>query len=115
MYNAAKFRLQSELNRLKPITFTQPTEAPKEFVVPFEEMFDKKFVWFPGDYFLELNIKTDVPKVDLVKKYRFTIFESFTENLKNHKKGFAIGAGVFWESPDYAGSWVEIEERNSWN
>ncbi len=112
-YNTAKFKLMSEINQLrKKLPNTELAIASEEFVLPFNKLFDEKFIWLPGDYVLELNIETDNPKANSTKKYRFTIFESLTEDLKNHKAGFASGAGVYFDSPDYSGTWIDIEEKN---
>lgn len=86
--------------------------APLEIIEPFNNLFNKKFNWFAGEYLLEVSIEADTPRANISKKYRFTIFESQTDSLIEHKKGYASGAAIYWESPAYVGQWIEVEEKN---
>jgi hypothetical protein len=88
-------------------------KATEEFTKPFNDLFDKMFNWQDGEYVVEVVIETDKPKANITKQYRFTIFESLSESLLKHKEGFEIGAGIYWDSPNYVGFWVEVEEKNS--
>ncbi len=82
----------------------------EQLVKPFNELFEKHFNWLPGDYIIELSVETDNTKVDVVKKYRFIMFESLTDNLKKHKEGFSSGATICWESPLYNGLNLEVKD-----
>ena len=41
------------------------------------------------------------------------MFESLTNDFIKQKDGFSTGAGVYWDSPDYPGTWIELEEQHS--
>lgn len=61
--------------------------------------FDKHFKWDPGEYEIELGVITDHPKANLCKKYRFSLFESESNELRGYTEGYRYGAGVYWVSP----------------
>ena len=109
----AELALKNEIHRQKE-EFGEKhfAVASPEFIKPFEDLFDKKFKWLAGEYSLKVSIVTNTPKANILKQYRFTIFESQTESLINHKEGYPSGAGIYWDSPAYVGQWIEIEEKN---
>jgi hypothetical protein len=88
-------------------------KVAEEFTMPFIKLFDKMFNWKDGEYIVEITVETDELKANITKKFRFTIFESLAESLLRHKEGFEIGAGIYWESTDYVGFWVEVEQINN--
>jgi hypothetical protein len=112
-YREAEINLKNEILRQKNEYGDKHFAiAPLEIVEPFNNLFDKKFKWLAGEYLLEVSIETGTPKANISKKYRFTIFESQTDSLIEHKKGYASGATIYWESADYVGQWIEVGEKN---
>jgi len=117
--NEEKKYRESEIN-LKNEIYRKSLESDEkeiihvsdEYIEPFYEIFDEKFNWFPGEYEMEVFIETDSDKANVYRKYRFTIFESLTDDLKRHKEGYSTGAGIYWDSPAYLGSWVDVEEKH---
>ncbi|WP_444901314.1 hypothetical protein ACJJIG_17210 [Microbulbifer sp. SSSA007] len=85
-------------------------EAPDEFVAPFLDLFNNLFVWTPGEYTLDLAIRTNTPKADIVKSFRFTIFETHTESLKKYADDYKSGAGIYWINSQHRGIWLETLE-----
>lgn len=75
-------------------------ELDTRLVERVQTMFDNKFVWNPGEYTMTVNIFTDIERANVKKIYRFVIFESQTEALKEIKNHFKFGAGVWWEAPN---------------
>lgn len=71
--------------------------AKDDLVAPFKELFAKEFVWVPGEYIAELNIKTNQASASFLKKYRFTLFESDTAELKAQSERFKFGEGVTYD------------------
>ncbi len=113
IYKEAEFNLKNEILRQKDeLGEKHFAVASQNFVKPFNELFEKKFNWLPGDYTLEIAIETEKPNVNASKRYRFTVFESMTDDFLKHKEGFPSGAGIYWESPLYVGQWIEIEGKN---
>lgn len=71
-------------------------ELDQEVVTPMHEFFNKKFIWYAGEYTLTVNISTDRKKADITKKYRFTIFDSDEEQLKSIIEQYKFGGGIWW-------------------
>ena len=112
-YRDSEILLRHEIHRVSQLEENKGKtlfEANESFSTPFEEIFNDLFIWEPGEYEIEISIKTDTPSADLSKKFRLTIFESISEDLKKHVKGFKSGAGVYWDSPLYTGYWVDVSE-----
>ena len=87
-------------------------EVTDEFVKPFIEIFNRKFIWQPGDYKFHINIKTVNEDADLKKSFRFILFESQSDDLKSYVKDFNIGAGICFEIKEHSGILVQIEEKD---
>ncbi|AAZ24321.1 hypothetical protein CPS_4853 [Colwellia psychrerythraea 34H] len=81
-----------------------------EFIEPFIQMFQKKFMWKPGDYQFHINVKTLDEEADIKKSFRFTLFESQSEDLESYVKDFNIGAGISYDLDDHCGVLVQVEE-----
>ena len=113
-YKAAESNIKNEIFRLQSENQGVPlVHASESFVKPFKELVDKKFQWFAGDYIIEVIIESDSQNKMVEKKYRFTIFESLSNDFIKQKEMFSTGAGIYWESTESTGSWVEIEEKSS--
>lgn len=113
IYRDAEINLKNEIYRQKEEFGDKHfAVAQPEFVKPFEDLFNRKFKWLPGEYSLKISVVTSTSRANILKQYRFTIFESQTESLISHKEGYPSGAGIYWDSPAYAGQWIEIEEKN---
>lgn len=112
LYREAEIKLKNEISRrIDESGEKNRVEAPSEVVEPFYNLLESNFKWFSGDYLLEIVIETNTPRANVSRKYRFTIFESQTESLMDHKKGYPSGDAIFWESAYYVGQSVEIEEK----
>ena len=48
-------------------------------------------------YKLTIKIQTDQTLADLSNSYRFTLFESHTEQLREIVQYFKYGGGVWWD------------------
>ncbi|NRD72634.1 hypothetical protein HQQ94_05110 [Shewanella sp. VB17] len=86
--------------------------AEDSYVLPFNEIFDSKFIWKPGEYKLSISIETDTPEVNLIQSYRFILYESQSEDMVLNKKDFNTGAGIYWDKPEHSGVVVQLEEIN---
>lgn len=73
-------------------------EIDENLVQPFHSFFDKHFIWRTGEYQLTVYINTDQKTTNISKKYRFTIFESHTDQLKEITDKYKFGDGIWWNS-----------------
>lgn len=83
-------------------------EAKYELVAPFYALMDERFVWLPGDYVAELSVLTQPGSASFKKKYRFTLFESDTEDLRAHKDDYKYGGGITYNVDSHAGSNIPL-------
>ena len=73
--------------------------ADQKFVDPILAFFNRKFIWEPGEYEMELQIEAEPKSANLSTKFRFTLFESESQELRDIQNGYQFGAGVFYEPP----------------
>jgi hypothetical protein len=85
--------------------------ARPELVQPFELLFDKLFTWLPGEYIVEVQVNADPGSASYCKKYRFTLFESDTTELRNLKNDYKYGGGLSYNLPLHAGIFVPLSEH----
>ena len=87
--------------REKKTALTEEPKAPIEIedtlVQPFHDFFNRHFIWNAGEFQLEVNITTDQEKVNISKKYRFTVFESHADQLKAIEEHYKYGGGIWWD------------------
>jgi len=74
-------------------------ELDQALVPPAVEFFENKFLWKPGEYYLDVSVNTEHESADISKRIRFTLFESHTEQLMAIKDYFKYGGGLWW-TPD---------------
>lgn len=84
--------------------------AEPENVEPFEAFFTEHFVWLAGEYELSISIKTDNPSANIEKKYRFTMFEYYEEELRKIVEKYKYGSGIYWEPSAPYNVLLEIKE-----
>jgi hypothetical protein len=93
------------------------TEEPKNsieieatFVQLFHDFFNRHFIWNSGEYQLAINVTTDQEKANISKTYRFTVFESHTDQLKAITEHFKYGGGIWWDPNIPVSVILEIKE-----
>ena len=89
----------------------QIVDADDKNVQPFNDFMDEKFIWKHGDYKLELIIETIQEKAKIQKNYRFILYESDQQFLENYKEEFKTGAGIFYDSANQTGLYIEINDN----
>ena len=70
-------------------------EADFQYVEPALKFFEEKFNWQAGEYEMSVTITSD--KAESERHYRYTIFESQSEELKALSNRYKYGDGIFWE------------------
>ena len=74
-----------------------PIEAEEDITNFFIKFFENRFIWLPGEYELQIEILTDQTLANVSKKYRFTIFESQSDQQRRVTEHYKYGAGIYWE------------------
>jgi hypothetical protein len=75
-------------------------EVDPELLQPFQTYFDKNFAWFPGEYLVNLTIATEHSPTAVTKKFRFTLYESDSNDLRSVIDDYKYGAGITWDRKD---------------
>ena len=65
--------------------------AERELVQPFLQMFEKLFVWLPGEYVFELKVNAEPGSASYNKKYRFTLYESDDSSVMKLCNRYRLG------------------------
>lgn len=85
-------------------------EAASVNVQPVIEFFQQKFRWEVGEYEIALEIKTEPQQTTVLKRYRVTLFESDSAELRSYTDDYKIGAGVYWENGRHTGLILPLTE-----
>jgi hypothetical protein len=96
-----------QLRKLQPDTIVKVDDSDIE---PLKEIFDSLFIWEDGEYELKLEIDTDINKSPIKSKYRFVIYESQAEELKDYVKDYNTGAGVSYDYIEHKGLIVDLQK-----
>jgi len=86
----------------------EPVEADPKLVTPFMTLFEKLYVWEDGEYVAELIVDTEQKDITFRTKYRFTLFESDTADLKKHTEDYKFGGGIAYNIDKHIGLFVPI-------
>lgn len=111
-YRGAESALKENIFEKKELSENKkgPFEANPSLVTPFIEMFAQKYIWQPGEYELRILINALPEEASITRAYRFTIFESDSNELAKVKDDYKYGDGIYWNSPRHRGVTVQIAE-----
>jgi hypothetical protein len=111
-YRAAELVLKTDIQDKKKLPENKDNlvEADNNHITTFDEMFDEKFIWQPGEYELRVTVESPTKKPWAELKYRFTLFESDSTELSGVKRDFKLGDGIYWNSGNHMGVIVQIVE-----
>jgi hypothetical protein len=112
-YRLLESKIRSDISLQKENLYNNEKmcEANQDAVNLIITFFQHHFKWIAGEYELILKIKTDNPKANLEHFYRFSLFESESNELRNYSKEYRYGAGVYWNSPTQTGLNIPLHER----
>jgi hypothetical protein len=85
--------------------------AEPDLVVPFETLFEKLFIWTPGEYAIELVVDADPGSASFSSKYRFTLFESDSAELRSYAEDYKSGGGISYYFNKHAGISVPLSRE----
>ena len=111
-YRDAELALKSsifELRRADPDT-KELIEASPATVAPFAAMFERRFVWKPGEYQITISVIAEPASAGVSRRYRFTVFESESLELRQAADDLRFGDGVYWDSGKHAGVTFQLVE-----
>jgi len=111
-YRAAEVALKRDIAEKKKIPENEKVlvHAEAVFVEPFNQMFDAWFIWQPGEYELRIEVDTAAERARIAKTYRFTLFESDSDELLAAKEDFRLGDGIYWNTGNHPGVLVQLVE-----
>lgn len=86
-------------------------EAEPELVAPFLEMFNRLFIWQPGEYVANLVVDADPGSASFIQKYRFTLFESDAADLRAHLNDYKYGGGIMYTVEHHTPIFVPLSQQ----
>jgi hypothetical protein len=111
-YRKAESKLKTNIMEKRKITQEKDSliEADSKYVKPFTDIFNAKFLWHADEYEMCVSVNVNPEKASIEKTYRFTLFESDSEELSKHKDDFKYGDGLYWNSANHLGLSIQIIE-----
>ena len=88
-----------------------PVIGEPELVAPFMKLFEQLFIWQPGEYVAELIVDADPGSASFSRKYRFTLYESDSAELRTHTDDYKFGGGVSYNIDKHAGVFVPLSQH----
>ncbi|WP_224795830.1 hypothetical protein [Pseudomonas fluorescens] len=83
--------------KARPKDDDQDVIADPELIRPFTELFNRLFIWTPGEYVVTLELQAEPQSASFSKRYRFTLYESDSIELKSQIEDYKFGAGISYE------------------
>lgn len=97
--------------REKPEDDKRAVSATPTLVQPFNVLFEKLFVWLPGEYVANLQVNAEPGSASYSKKYRFTLYESDTAELRKQIEDYPFGGGLTYDVERHVGINVPLAEH----
>lgn len=85
-------------------------EADPVNVTPFASFFSEHFIWSAGEYELTVMVDTNIESANIEKRYRFTLFEYYEEELKKITEEYKYGFGILFESTNPQSVVLDVKE-----
>lgn len=85
--------------------------ANNALVEPFHRMFERLFVWLPGEYVCVLKVNAEPGSASYIKKYRFTLYESDTADLRQHCDDYRHGGGLAYTTERHGNIYIPLTEH----
>lgn len=115
-YREQESALRTDIRRklnARPEGNNELVEVDPQYVQPFLDMFEKRFVWLPGEYTLDLQIHVESGKSAFGRRYRFTLFESDSHELRSHTEDYKHGGGLSYNVDRHAGVFVPLATNDA--
>ena len=89
-----------------------PVVAESAMVEPFQKLFERLFAWIPGEYIVELKVLAEPDSASFSQKYRFTLFESDTTELRSYADDFKFGGSIMYSAQRHTGIYVSLQPHS---
>ncbi len=111
-YREAESKIRERIIQMRALLENkdQVVEAEDLYVRPFFELYNELFIWQAGEFEMQVRVETDPDKAAVQKTYRFTLFESDSNILANHKEFYKTGEGINWPGEHTIGVAIELIE-----
>jgi hypothetical protein len=90
---------------------SQMVVAEDRLVAPFIQLFNHQFMWEPGEYVISLTVAAEPGSASYLKRYRFTLYESDTVDLRRHADDYKYGGGISFSMDRHVGVTVPLTEH----
>ena len=97
--------------RARPEDDKRAVTADPALVQPFNVLFEKLFIWLPGEYVTNLQVDAEPGSASYSKKYRFTLYESDTAELRRYAHDYPFGGGLTYNVERHVGVNVPLAEH----
>ena len=97
--------------RMRPENDKDMVVTDAHLVEPFQKLFDRLFVWQPGEYVISLAVSAEPGSASFTKKYRFTLYESDTRELSEYVNDYKYGIGLSFGQEKHSGVNVSLSEH----
>ena len=114
LYRESESKLAADIRRklqARPEHDKQLVIAEPELVAPFFQLFERLFIWQPGEYVAELIVDVDPGSASFKQNYRFTLYESDTAELHSHTRDYQFGGGPSYNVDRHVGVFVPISRH----
>ncbi len=101
--------LMTDINAKRAAGLVKEPEGDPANVAPFFDIMKRNFIWSEGEYVLKLRAESSDATVFVEKKFRFTLFESDSSQLREYAKRYKYGEGIYYGS-ERQWLWIKIAE-----
>lgn len=97
---ALKANIQAKIPLVRPQVSqdTEPAvyETDPQFLGPVLQFFENHFMWNTGEYTGTVTIHAEPQRATVSKKFRFTLFETESTELRHYSHDYKYGLGVYY-------------------
>ena len=98
--------------RARPAGDEQSVVAEPALVAPFLSLFERLFVWQPGEYVAQLQVLAEPGSASFSRSYRFTLYESDYTELRSHTEDYKFGGGLSYNVDRHMGAFVPLSQHD---
>jgi hypothetical protein len=84
-------------------------EADLVNVQALHEIMNRAFIWIAGEYVMNIRIESKDAKLYVERTFRFTLYESDSNQLRDFESRYKYGEGIYFGSEKHW-LWVKINE-----
>jgi hypothetical protein len=115
LYRESESRLAADIREKlarRPEGVKDPVQADQILVKPFNDLFNRLFVLSPGEYVIDLKVTAEPGSASFSKMYRFTLYESDSEELRSYTEDYPFGGGLYFNVERQTGVFVPLSQHS---